>query len=166
MKPEMPKSFLYVIFALAVLTIPSFFAVLFLGSARRKKRLRATVQAQLDNLLNHLRQRNEVLLETLRATPGGTSGASDLLPGTTERQQELLKRFEVSPDNLTRLSDLDLALETALAPWLEAMPDSYAKRKLVPVQERVAEARGRYNDAVRVCGQGLFPLLPGAGQQA
>jgi hypothetical protein len=160
MKPEMPKSFLHLIFALVVLAIPVFFVVLSRGSARRKKRLRATVTAQLDNLINHLRQRNEVLLETLRSSPA--SGAGETLRLRVETQQELLKRFEPSPRDLSQLSESDLALESALRPWLESMPDSYGKRKLVPLQERVAEARDRYNDAARICGQGMFPLLSGA----
>ncbi|MDB6030268.1 MAG: hypothetical protein JWM16_606 [Verrucomicrobiales bacterium] len=157
MKPEMPKSFLHVVFALVVLAIPVFFIVLFLGSARRKKRLRATVMAQLDNLVNQLRQRNEVLLETLCSSPG--SGAGDSLRLKAESQQELIKRFEASPRNLSQLSDSDLALESELQPWLQSMPDSYGKRKLVPLQERVVEARSRYNDAARICGQGSFPLM-------
>jgi hypothetical protein len=163
MKPEMPKSFLNVIFALVVLAVPVFFAVLFLGSARRKKRLRGTVMAQLDNLVDHLRQRNEVLLETLRSSPGG-SPHGDSLRLRAESQQELLKRFEASPRNLTQLSELDSALESDLRPWFQSLPDSYGKRKLVPLQEQVSQARKRYNDAVRICGQGLFPLLPDSNE--
>jgi hypothetical protein len=157
----MPKSFLQVIFALVLLVIPVFFIVLFLGSARRKKKLRATVLAQLDVLVTRLNQRNQVMLETLRSSPAGTSATEESLRASGESLRELLERFEPTPAALGRLTELDSRIEPEFVPWLEGMSDSYGKRKLVPLQEQTSTARERYNDAARICGQGMFPLLTG-----
>lgn len=159
MKPEMPKSFLLVILALVAVTIPLFFGVLFLGNARRKKRVRAVVLGELDALVTRLRQRDEVVLETLRSAPGG---AGEPLLQATQAELDLLRRFNPSPQNLAELARLNTAMEQLFHPWFHALPDSYAKRKLVPIEEEAARARERYNDAVRVCGHGMFPTLPAA----
>src|SRR2546423_4035450 len=97
-RPEMPKSFLNLIYALVVLAVPVFFAVLFLTSAARKrKRQRAALEAQLEALNIPLRNRCEAVLEALRTSP--TAG-----PGTASLQEKaqaeigLLNRAAPGPD--------------------------------------------------------------------
>src|SRR3954463_1524422 len=78
-RPEMPKSFLNLIYALVILAVPVFFAALFLTSAARKrKRQRAALDAQLEGLNIPLRNRCEAVLEAVRTSPSSRADASSV----------------------------------------------------------------------------------------
>src|SRR3954468_24677343 len=78
-RPEMPKSFLNLIYALVILAVPVFFAALFLTSAARKrKRQRAALDAQLDGLNIPLRNRCEAVLEAVRTSPSPRADSSSV----------------------------------------------------------------------------------------
>ena len=140
-RPEMPKGFLSVIYALVVLAVPVFFAALFLTSgSRKKKRQRAAMEARLEGLNIPLRNRCEAILEALRTSPSPGSGAASL---QEKAQAEIALLARAAPaQELCRADD---ALERELRPWLESLPDSYVKRKLIPLQAEAQNAKQGYN---------------------
>jgi len=154
-RSEMPKSFLNVIYGLAVLAVPVFFAVLFLTSAARKrKRQRAALETQLELLNIPLRNRCEAVVDALRTSSSPGGGAASL-QDAAKAEIALLNRAAPAQD----LCRADAALERELKPWLQLLPDSYAKRKLIPLQAQAQDAKESYNALARSANHQEFPLF-------
>ena len=151
----MPKSFLNLIYALVILAVPVFFAALFLTSAARKrKRQRAALDAQLEGLNIPLRNRCEAVLEAVRTSPSSGADASSV---EEKAQAEISLLNRAAP--ATELCPADAALERELRPWLESLPDSYVKRKLLPLQAQAQAAKQRYNTSAAAVSLADYPVF-------
>ena len=154
-RPEMPKSFLKLIYLLVVIAVPLFFVLVFVTSgARKRKRQKAALDAQLDALNIPLRNRCETILEVLRTDPAsGVAGAT--LRELVQAELDLLNRGAAAGE----LCRAEAGLERALSPWLATLPDSYAKRKLLPLEAQVTEAKARYSDLANLMRHSDYPAF-------